>query len=173
MKRMTYRTTQHVLLFFTILVLVFAFYAEYVQKLQPCPLCLMQRFCAFLFGFLCMVGLGMRSLHRARVLAMTQVVVACFGVYFASRQLWLQSLPMAQAPMCMPGLDALTHYFSLGVILKAFVWGSHECSEITGRWLGLSMPGWSVVYFVVMALANVAIAVVLSVRLQYDETHRG
>ncbi|MDP3705049.1 MAG: disulfide bond formation protein B [Legionellaceae bacterium] len=169
MKRTTYRNIQNCLLFFTILVLVFAFYSEYIQKLEPCPLCLMQRFCAFLFGFLCLAGLGLRTLHRARMLAIIQVIVGCLGVYFAARQLWLQSLPMEQAQVCMPGLDALMHYFSLSTVLKAFFWGSSACSEVSWRWLGLSMPGWSAVYFVVMAVINAVVAIFLSLKLQQDE----
>lgn len=172
MKRMTYRNVQNFLLFFTILVLVFAFYSEYIQKLEPCPLCLMQRFCAFLFGFLCLTGLALRTLHRARMLAIIQTIIACLGLYFASRQLWLQSLPIDQPQICLPGLDALTHYFSLSVVLKAFFWGSSACSEVTWRWLGLSMPGWSAAYFIVMAIVNIIIAILLSLRLQYDETTR-
>lgn len=154
MNRMTYRNIQHAMLFMSILVLVYAFYAEYVEKLEPCPLCLMQRFCAFGFAFLCLVGLAMRALRRARVLAWAQIVLGCLGIYFASRQLWLQSLPVEQTQMCMPGLTALVHYFSVDAILKAFFWGSHECSEVTGRWLGLTMPAWSALYFVLMTLLN-------------------
>ncbi|MDP3562688.1 MAG: disulfide bond formation protein B [Legionellaceae bacterium] len=166
MKRMTYRNIQNALLFLTILVLVSAFYFEYIQKLEPCPLCLMQRFCAFLFGFLCLAALGLRTLHRARILAIIQVIITCFGLYFASRQLWLQSLATGQAQVCVPGLDALVNYFSLSVILKAFFWGSHECSEVTWQWLGLSMPGWAAIYFGLMAIANIALAIVLNLTLQ-------
>jgi len=168
MKRMTYRNIQNILLFVTILVLVFAFYFEYNQKLQPCPLCLMQRFCAFLLGFFCLVGLGLRSLHRARLVAIVQIVFASLGLFFASRQLWLQSLPLDQTPACMPGLDALIHYFPLSVVLKTFFWGSSECSDVTWRWLGLAMPGWAAIYFGLMVIVNGSIAVFLSLRLHQD-----
>ncbi len=165
MNRMTYRNIQHVMLFLTILALVYAFYAEYVEKLEPCPLCLMQRFCAFALGFLCLVGLSLRTLHRARILAWVQIIIACAGIYFASRQLWLQSLPSEQAQMCMPGLNALVRYFSMEAILKAFFWGSHECSEVTGRWLGLSMAAWSAIYFVFLTVTNGLLVIMLTLTL--------
>ncbi len=170
MNRMTYRNLQHAMLFFTIFVLVYAFYSEYAQKLEPCPLCVMQRFCAFVFGFLCLVGLALRTLRRARLLALLQIGVACAGVYFASRQLWLQSLPVNEAQMCMPGLNALVSYFSIDTILKAFFWGSHECSEVTARWFGLSIAGWSAIYFVLMLLVNAVLAVVLSLTINHNLT---
>lgn len=170
MKRMTYRNIQNFLLFFTILALVFAFYSEYVEKLQPCPLCLMQRFCAFLFGLLCLTGLALRTLHRARIIAIIQVIVALLGFYFASRQLWLQSLPVTEAPSCLPGLDAMIYYFPLSVVLKAFFWGTTDCSEVTWRWLGLSMPIWAAVYFIIMAIVNIVMAVLLSLTLKHTES---
>lgn len=168
MNRITYRNIQHMMLFLTILVLVYAFYSEHVYKLEPCPLCMMQRICAFIFGFLCLFALGLRTLRRARVVALIQMITVCLGIYFASRQLWLQSLPVDQTQMCMPGLHALVSYFSIDSILKAFFWGSHECAEVTGRWLGLSMAAWSAIYFVMMLLLNSVLALVLSLTLSHN-----
>jgi protein dithiol:quinone oxidoreductase len=169
MERTTYKNIQNGLLLFTILVLLFAFYLENSYNLEPCPLCLMQRFCVFLIGFLCFVGYGLRALHRARLIATIQVIVACLGLYFATRQLWLQSLPSDQAQMCMPGLDALVHYFSTGTIIKAFLWGSSDCSDVTWLGFGISMPGWATIYFSIMALINITLVVFLSQRL-YKKT---
>lgn len=147
LNKQRYRHMINLLLLSTILVLGATFYLEHIQGLQPCPLCLMQRFSIFLFGILCLIGLCVPTLKRAKQIVMAQMVVILMGLFFAGRQLWLQSLPLDETPMCMPGLEALVHYFSWDQVLKALLWGTGECSEVTWRWLGLSMPGWSACYF--------------------------
>lgn len=165
MERSTYKKMQNLMLFFTILVLVSAFYIEYIYNLQPCPLCLMQRFCIFIIGFFCLVGFGLSSMLRARIIAFLQIILACLGVYFASRQLWLQSLPAVDGKMCMPGVDALMSYFSATEIMKAFFWGSTNCSDISWVGFGFSMPFWALIYFSIIALVNIFIFIFIQLRL--------
>lgn len=152
MNKQTYRHIQSILLLSTILVLTASFYFEYAKGMQPCPLCFMQRMCTFLFGMFCMIGLSFSSLRTARNAAAFQLVFTAFGMYFAGRQLWLQSLPPEKAQACMPSLDNLIHYFSKDQVLKALFWGTGDCGEDAGRWFGLSIPAWSALYFVIAFL---------------------
>lgn len=152
-----YRRFQSVMLLSAVLVLGFAFYIEFLNQLRPCPLCFMQRSCALLLGLLCIVGIGLRQVNHAKILSFLQCVIACFGLYFAGRQLWLQSYPTELAGQCMPGLTAMMHYFSWDMILKSFLWGSSDCSHVDWQWYGLSIPLWSAFYFVVMVVCTVFI----------------
>ena len=154
MSKRAYRYTQSLLLFSAIVVVALTFYFEYAKGLEPCPLCLMQRLSAFLFGTFCLMGMTLGTLRRARSVAVLQLFFAGFGLFFATRQMWLQSLPADQAPMCMPGLDVLMRYFSWDVVLKALFWGTADCGEVTWRWLGLSMPTWSALYFLAVLIAS-------------------
>ena len=142
------------MLFITILVLGVAFYIEKMYDLEPCPLCIMQRLCTFLLGFACFISFGLASLKRARTIAFFQVVIAILGIYFASRQLWLQELPAADGQMCMPALETLANKISFVNLIKTFLWGATDCSEITWRGFGLTMPAWALIYFIVMTLIN-------------------
>lgn len=144
-------------MFVTILVLTTALYFEYGKGIHPCPLCLMQRLCTFLFGMFCLMGLCLGTLHRARVVAVFQMLLAASGMYFAGRQIWLQSLPMDNTPACMPSLDMLIRYFSKTQVLTALFWGSGDCAEVTASWMGLSMPVWSALYFVTMLLVSAVV----------------
>jgi disulfide bond formation protein DsbB len=83
-----------------------------------------------------------------------QCFFACAGLFFALRQLWLQSLPAGTAPACMPGLDILIRYFPWQDVAHALLWGSGDCAESTWNFLGISMAGWSAVYFSFMALST-------------------
>ena len=145
-----YRNIQSLLLLSTILVLGTALYLEHIQGLQPCPLCLMQRLATFLFGTLCLIGMCLSTLKRAKHVAFAQIIITAMGLFFAGRQLWLQSLPVDQAPACMPNLDMLVHYFSKTQVLTALLWGTGDCADVSLRYFGLSIPVWSLVYFVTM-----------------------
>lgn len=152
MNKPTYRTIQYFLVVITLFMLFASFYFQYIVGLQPCPLCLMQRLCVFLL--LLTMGLNLRTLKRAHVISFIQLLISGFGLFFSLRQLWLQSLPASQAPACMPGLDTLIHYFPWQTVAKALFWGSGDCAEATLSILGISMPAWSALYFLFMAIVG-------------------
>ena len=135
MSKRAYRTFQSLLLLLTMVVLVVTFYFQYVGGLQPCPLCLMQRFCAFLLAMFCLMGMCLSTLKRGRSVAIFQIVFAVAGLFFATRHVWLQSLPADQAPVCLPGLDVLIHYFPLHDVLHSLLWGAGFINACLGRTL--------------------------------------
>lgn len=136
----------------TLFMLGASYYFQYVVGLQPCPLCLMQRICLFILAALTLLNL---IANKKQLLTILQLMVSCFGLYFSLRQVWLQSLPEGLAPSCMPSLDVLIQYFSWQTVAQALFWGSGDCAEVTWHFLGISMPGWGSVYFLLMALASV------------------
>ncbi|KTD71411.1 disulfide bond formation protein B [Legionella tucsonensis] len=150
MRKLTYRKIQTFNAALTVFVLFASFYFQYVVGLTPCPLCIMQRLCVFLL--LAVLGLSFRTLKKARIISFLQIIIACAGLYFALRQLWLQSLPPGEAPACMPGLDILIRYFPWQTVLKTLFWGTEDCAEVSWHMLGISMPGWCALYFLYMVL---------------------
>ena len=154
MQKTTYRKFQNIMLFITIFVVSFSFYIEFMNQLKPCPLCFMQRACAFILGFSCMYGMLVASMRHARFLSLAQCIITGLGLYFATRQLWLQSLPLDISGQCMPGLQAMLTYFSWDMILKSFFWGSSDCGSVDWQWYGLSIPLWSGLFFVSMFMTN-------------------
>ena len=152
MNKRVYRNIQNFLVLITFYILMASLYLQYFLGLHPCPLCLMQRLCLFLL--LGLMGLSPRVLTRAHVVCFIQLLISCFGLFFALRQLWLQSLPAGEAPACMPGLDVLIHYFPWQTVARALLWGSGDCGEVTWTMLGIPMPGWSALYFLFMAVIS-------------------
>lgn len=149
MNRVNVKYIEYVLLLVTFCVLSFSLYSQYVLGLQPCPLCLMQRLCVSLL--LILMGLEF-WVHNSLKLKVSQFFIASAGLFFALRQLWLQSLPSGSAPACMPGLDILIHYFPWQDIVHALLWGSGDCAEAAWRFLGISLAGWSALYFLFIDL---------------------
>lgn len=153
MSKFSYRRSQSLLGLLSLFVLFSSLYFEYVVGLQPCPLCIMQRVCVFLL--LALTGLGVTTHKKAHIVCFFQILIALAGLYFAGRQLWLQSLPPGQIPACLPGLDVLIHYFPWQDVVKALVFGGGDCAESTWNLLGITMPGWAAMYFSFMTVANV------------------
>ncbi|MCP0913905.1 MULTISPECIES: disulfide bond formation protein B [Legionella] len=154
MSKRTYRSIQSLLLLLTVFVVGATFYFQYARNLEPCPLCLMQRISAFLFGAFCIMGLCLTTLRRGRLVSILQMFFAFAGLFFASRQLWLQSLPSEQIPACMPGLDTLLRYFPLNEIMHALFWGAGDCAEVDWSFMGLSMAAWALFYFLFCFIAS-------------------
>lgn len=148
-----YRYWQLLLIFVTLAVLLASFYFQYALNLAPCPLCLMQRFVVMILLALSMMGWFFGISKPAKKIALLIMIFALIGLFFAMRHVWLQSLPAEKVPACVPGMDVLIRYFPWQDVLHALLWGAGDCAEVPWRWLGLSMPAWTALYFVAMFFA--------------------
>lgn len=137
----------------------FAYYLQYVEYQEPCPLCMLQRV-AFLDM---MVVFGIAALHGparrgAMIYSTLLFVMAAMGAAIASRQVWLQHLPPDKVPACGPGLEYMLEQFPLGDALQKIFAGSGECAEAGWRFLGLTIAGWSLAWFIALAVLAVVVA---------------
>lgn len=147
-------------LLFTILmtlgVVIASFYFEYVDGLNPCPLCLMQRVCTI--GILATAILGLLSSNRARLLRIFlgfQGVFAAFGIFFSARQVWLQWAPPEQSTLCLPGFKMIVHYLPWKEAVRTLFLGASDCAEVSWHFLGLTMPAWALIYFIFILFSTV------------------
>jgi disulfide bond formation protein DsbB len=60
---------------------------------------------------------------------------------------WLQNLPADQVPECGPGLEYMLNAFPLTEALSLVFRGSGECADVQWVFLGLTIPGWTLVIF--------------------------
>ena len=130
-----------------------AFYMEHVMGLEPCPLCWLQR-----FGFM---GVGLVSFVAAlhgpgqlgmRIYGLMLAVTAGAGLGVAGRQLWLQSLPADQVPACGPSVDYMLEVLPWAEVLSTALKGTGDCAAVVWRFLGLSIPGWTAVFFTMLVI---------------------
>lgn len=135
-------------------VLTFALVLEHISLLEPCALCLMQRLWFVSVGLIVLAGLAHNRAHR--VYATATIVAAAIGCGFAIRQLWLQSLPADEVPACGPGINYMIDAFPFADVLRAMVLGTGNCAEVVWRFLGLSIPGWSLVSFGTIILISLS-----------------
>lgn len=128
--------------------LAMALYLQYVVGLEPCPLCIIQRVFVIVLGIILLVG-AIHNPHVVgrRVYGVLTILPAAMGVAVAGRHVWLQHLPADQVPECGPGLEYMLDVFPLAEALKLIFQGSGECAEVQWTFLGLTVPGWTLVMF--------------------------
>lgn len=128
-----------------------ALYLQYYEYQNPCPLCILQRvvYIALMAAFLVA---GLHGPHKtgAIVYSTLLVIIALTGAAIAGRHVWLQHLPKDQVPACGPGLSYILDRFPLASALEKIFKGSGECAEAGWHLMGLSLAGWSLVWFVVL-----------------------
>ena len=135
----------------------YALYAEHILGLVPCPLCMLQRVAMLLVLLVCLIASVHNPSSRGgwRAYGVLGFLAAGLGVAIAGRHVWLQHLPPDQVPACAPSLDYMLDVFPLGETLRTILMTSGECAEIDWAFLGLSMPGWTLIWFVLFALVLV------------------
>jgi disulfide bond formation protein DsbB len=133
-----YKNMELVLALACLLVMGASFYVEYAIDLLPCPLCVMQRFCVILLLVCTLLGF---RFFKKRILLL-QAIIAIMGSYFAMRQLWLEMHFMDDTGMCLPWQNTLSNFF----------WGGSDCGATDITIAGLSMAGWSSIFFVVVLI---------------------
>jgi disulfide bond formation protein DsbB len=123
--------------------LAFAYYAQYVMHLEPCPLCIFQRVGVLAIGLLFLIAAAQDPVGWGRrVVAALLALAALATIGVAARHLYIQSLPPGAIPSCGASLDFMLKVFPLSDVLVKVLSGSGECAKIGWRFLGLSMPAW-------------------------------
>ncbi|HRP23113.1 disulfide bond formation protein B [Thauera sp.] len=125
----------------------FGLYLQHFQGLEPCPMCIMQRYAFLLVAMLALVAAGHGPGRTgSRVYAALIGLLALTGGGIAARQTWIQLFPPA-IPECGPGLEFMLDSFPLGQALPMIFRGAGDCSIVDWTFLGLSIANWSLVSF--------------------------
>ena len=138
----------------------FGYFLQYVQGLEPCPLCMVQRG----FFYALMAVFAVAALHAPRragtaVYAGAAILFALGGAATAGRQVWLQHLPPDKVPQCGPDLFFMLNNLPFSRTLEKLFYGSGECAAVDWKFLGLSIAGWSLAWFAALAVYALWLAV--------------
>jgi len=131
----------------------YAIYLQLHMGLEPCPLCIFQRIAFAALGVLFLLG----ALHAPRgrggrkVYGVLALLVALTGVGIAGRHVWVQVMPRDAMSSCGPPLSFLSETMGPFEVFRTVLTGTGDCGNIDWRFLGLSMPMWSLVWFVLLA----------------------
>lgn len=137
--------------------LAFGLYLQHSQGLEPCPMCIVQRYA--LFSVAIIAGLlSASSARRVHFLGSFVLLLAAgFGAFVAARQSWLQWYP-PQVATCGRDFYGMIENFPLNRAIPMIFKGSGDCSAIDWTFLGGSIANWAFLIFcLVFGLASLMI----------------
>ena len=138
----------------------FALYLQHVENLDPCPWCIAQRLHYIVIGLVCLAA----ALHRpgktgTTIYAGLGALLAASGAAAAIYHINLQNDPK-RALECMGSwLERALDASKLGHMIPPLLQYEGSCVLKPWSFLGLSIPGWSLVWFAVLLVAFVGIVV--------------
>ena len=142
-----------------IAMLAFGLYLQHVVGLEPCPMCIVQRYVLTLVAIVA----GITAFASKKGLLITGsglLVLLCgLGAFVAARQSFLQWFPPEEAS-CGRDLYGMIETFPLKRAIPMIFKGSGDCTKIDWTFLGGSIANWSFVCFVGIGL----VAMVLVMR---------
>ncbi len=131
--------------------LALALYLQHVVGLEPCPMCIVQRYALIVVGILAVVGAFLKGRGSLLAVSGLGIVAAGFGAFVAARQSWLQWYP-PEIASCGRDFYGMIETFPLKRALPMIFRGSGDCTAIDWTFLGGSIANWSFVAFVAFAL---------------------
>ncbi len=138
--------------------LAFGLYLQHVVGLEPCPMCIVQRYALVLVA----VVSGATAFSNRKGLLMTgsllTLVMAGFGAFVAARQSWLQWYPPEEVS-CGRDFYGMIEMFPLKRAIPMIFKGSGDCTKIDWAFLGLSIANWSFLCFVAIGLIMLTLMV--------------
>lgn len=151
----TIRSTNLLIVLTVVFMMAVALYMEHGWGLEPCPLCVTQRIFVILAGVWALLA----CVHNPggsgrRVYAALGLLSAGVGAAVSARQVWLQSLPEDKVPSCGPSLEFMLDTAPWMDVLRVMLAGDGNCAEISWSLFGISIPGWTLIGFVLLMAAN-------------------
>lgn len=141
-----------------VLMLAFGLYLQHVVGLEPCPMCIVQRYALMLVALFT----GLAALFKSRGLQVTGGVLALVsalgGAYTAAQQSWLQWYP-PEVVSCGRDLYGMIETFPLKRALPMIFRGGGDCSKIDWTLFGLTLANWSFIAFTVLTLLLITLLV--------------
>jgi disulfide bond formation protein DsbB len=136
--------------------LAFGLYLQHVVGLEPCPMCIVQRYALVLVA----VVAGITAVAKSRGLLITGagllVLLSGFGAFVAARQSFLQWYP-PEIASCGRDFYGMIETFPLKRAIPMIFKGSGDCTKIDWTFLGLSIANWSFLCFVAISLIGLVL----------------
>lgn len=138
--------------------LAFGFYLQHGLGLDPCPMCIVQRYAMVLIVVIAAIA----SSQKARFFLLSSsallVLISALGAFVAARQSWLQWFP-PEVVSCGRDLYGMIENFPLQRVIPMLFKGSGDCSAVDWTFLGGSIANWSFVCFCAIGLASALLAI--------------
>ena len=135
--------------FISLLMLAVALYLQHVENMQPCPLCVIQRYAFAAIALFCLIGAFMQG-GRARISAALAACAAIAGAGVAAWHIYIKANPTISC-----GIDPLEtslNTLPTAQLLPFLFKADGLCTTDYAPILGLSIPQWALIWFVVLGI---------------------
>ncbi|RCW70185.1 disulfide bond formation protein B [Pseudorhodoferax soli] len=150
------RTVLALVSLFCIALLAFGLYLQHGVGLEPCPMCIVQRYALVLVAVVAGLTAMLRSRGAHLAGGMLTLLIAGFGAFVAARQSWLQWYP-PEIASCGRDFYGMIETFPLKRAVPMIFAGGGDCAAIDWTFLGGSIANWSFLCFVGIGLAMLAL----------------
>ena len=138
-----------------IALLGFGLYLQHVVGLEPCPMCIVQRYLFILAALVAAIGAALPA-AAARWSGGLMALLSLTGAGVAARQSWLQWFP-PEISTCGRDLFGMIEAFPLKRVIPMLFRGSGDCSAVDWTFLGLTIANWSFLNFLLVAALGAAL----------------
>ncbi|GAB2474898.1 disulfide bond formation protein B [Comamonas humi] len=130
----------------------FGLYLQYSLELEPCPMCIVQRYALIGVGVLALLGSLRGSAGWWKSFGFLALLMAGFGAFVAARQSWLQWYPPEFAT-CGRDFYGMIESYPISRAVPMIFKGSGDCAAVDWTFLGGSIANWSFICFAGFTLA--------------------
>ncbi|MFN0040720.1 MAG: disulfide bond formation protein B [Burkholderiales bacterium] len=132
----------------------FGLYLQHGQGLEPCPMCILQRYAFILTGVIALVaGAHNPEGFGRKIYAGLVVVFAGSGAAVATRHVWLEHNP-PKIFDCGADLGFMLESFSITEAFPMIFRGTGDCTKVAWKFLGLSIAEWALLWFAAFVAAG-------------------
>ncbi len=135
--------------------LAFGLYLQHAIGLEPCPMCIVQRYLFILAALAAGIGAAL-PVAATRWAAGLMALLSFTGAGVAARQSWLQWFP-PEITTCGRDLFGMIESFPLKRVIPMVFRGSGDCSAVDWTFLGLSIANWSFLNFMLVGALGVGL----------------
>ena len=141
------------------LILDAIFYMQDYLGLDPCPMCILSRY-TFIAIALVALAAAIHGPRRVGAVVYSSLItlLAIAGIGISARHSYLQHFP-PKVESCGSDLDFLISNLPLSQALPKIFAGTGSCSAVHWKFLGLSIPEWAGVWFLIFAAVAIWAAV--------------
>jgi disulfide bond formation protein DsbB len=121
-------------------------------------MCILQRIALFVTGCVFLAAALHNPRHwGAKVYGVLLALTIGMGAAISMRHIWLQYfIPDDSALACGMSYDYMMEVFSPFEALTMILRGTGDCTEVVWTFLGLSIPSWTLICFLILGIIGIA-----------------
>lgn len=151
LNNLNFRTGMVLIAVTCVALLAFGMYLQHGVGLEPCPMCIVQRYAMLLIAVWAAISSATAKNGIQKTSAALLIVTALAGAFVAARQSWLQWYP-PEVASCGRDIYGMIETFPLQRVIPMIFRGSGDCSQVDWTFWGGSIANWSFLSFCGMAV---------------------